>query len=140
MYIIPPFLSPSFPFSFSSLSLLPLSLLPFFPQVCVQTMEMLIAGQHVPEENLVLLGQLPHGRRQFYSALLSILLPMRCDPVVTLLTLQKSQQEEVSLEKLFKQTDEENSVEVCNSINRQILCLGLACCLGLTRSEKMFLL
>ena len=134
MYIIPSYLSHSSPSSMFSLSLHPLSLhplslLPFLPKVCVQTMEMLIAGQHVPKENLVLLGQLPHGRRQLYSVLLSFLLPMRCDPVVTLLTLQKSQQEEVSLEKLFKKADEAKSVEVCNSINSQILCPELACCL-----------
>ena len=99
---------------------------------------MLIADQYVPKENLVLLGQLPHGRRQLYSALLSILLTMRSDPVVTLLTLQKSQQEEVSLEQLFKEADEENSVEVCNSINSQILHPELACYLESTHENVRY--
>ena len=79
----------------------------------MQAVEALSAGQHVPEEKLVLLGQLPdasHG--QFHSVLRSILLPMRSDPVMALLTLRESQQQEASLEELFEQAEIEDNAEV----------------------------
>ena len=81
-------------------------------------MEALSAGQSITEEDLVLLGQLPdsiHGHWQFYSVLRSFLLSMRSNPVVTLLILQESLQEEVSLEELFERAEVEDSAEVCNS-------------------------
>ena len=79
----------------------------------MQAVEALSAGQHVPEEKLVLLGQLPdasHG--QFHSVLRSILLPMKSDPVMALLTLQESQQQKASLEELFEQAEIEDNAEV----------------------------
>ena len=82
-------------------------------------MEALIAGQHVHEEDLVLLGQLPdttHGYGQFSSVLRSILLSMRSDPVIILLTLQEAQQQVTSLEELFERAEAEDSAEVCSSI------------------------
>ena len=84
-------------------------------------MKMLITGQHVTKEDLVLLGQLPdyrHNQRQFYSQLCSILLPMKRDPVVTLLTLQKSHQQEASLEELFERAEVEDSAEVWDGIQQ----------------------
>ena len=65
----------------------------------------------------MLLGELPgdtHG--QFYSLLRSILLPMKDNPVVDLLTLQESQQE-ASLQQLFERAEAEDSGEVCDSSN-----------------------
>ena len=76
-------------------------------------MERLIAGQYVTKEEL--LGQLPDppdNYQKFYSQLRSILLSMKSDPVVTLLTLQDSQQQEASLEELFERAEKEDSAEV----------------------------
>jgi len=78
-------------------------------------MKKLIEGQYVTEEDLILLGQLPDpkdGCGQFYSKLRSILLPVMNDPVVTLLALHESQEQEASLEKLFERAREENSAKV----------------------------
>ena len=108
-------------FFFHFLSLLFIPSFPLPPQMCAQTMKKLIAGHHVTKEDLVLLGQLPnrrHDQRQFYSLLRSILLPMKRDPVVTLLALQKSHQQEVSLEELFERAEVEDSAEVWSSIQR----------------------
>ena len=80
-------------------------------------MERLIAGQYVTKEEL--LGQLPDppdNYRKFYSLLHSILLSMKSDPVVTLLTLQESQQQEASLEELFERAKNEDSAEVCSFV------------------------
>ena len=80
-------------------------------------MEKLTVDQHVAEEELMLLGQLPdplHGHMQFYSVLGSLLLPMRNDPVVTLLAPQNPQEQDTSLEQLFKKAEAENSAEVCH--------------------------
>ena len=85
----------------------------------MQTVEELSAGQHVPEEDLVLLGKLPdatQGYGQFYSQLRSFLLPLKSDPVVTFLILQESQQQEASLEKLFERAEKEDSAEVCSNV------------------------
>ena len=82
-------------------------------------MEKLVAGQDITKEDLVLLGQLPdpiHDRGQFYSQLRSGLLSMKSDPVITLLILPESQQQEASPEQLFKRAETENSAEVCFSI------------------------
>ena len=68
----------------------------------------------------MLLGQLPdakHGYGQFHSLLRSFLLPMKKDPVVSLLTLKESQQQETSLEELFEKAETENSAEVSIAIN-----------------------
>ena len=89
----------------------------FLSQACIEAVEALSAGQYVTMEKLVLLGELPgdtHG--QFYSLLRSILLPMKNNPVVDLLTLQESQQE-ASLEQLFERAEAEDSAEVCGSSN-----------------------
>ena len=91
-------------------------------------MERLVAGQHVTEEDLVLLGQLPdatQGHRQLFILLRSFLLPMKSDPLVTLLTLQESQQQELSLEQLFVKAESEDSAEVCGSIKWHQLYLAL---------------
>ena len=83
-------------------------------------MAALSSGQHVPLKDLVLLGQLPdakHGYGQFHSLLRSFLLPMKKDPVVSLLTLKESQQQETSLEELFEKAETENSAEVSIAIN-----------------------
>ena len=89
--------------------------LPF--QACAQTMEKLTAGQHVTEEELELLGQLPdpaHGYSKFYSELCrTILKRMKSDPVVTLLTVELPQQQNTSLELLFDKAEAEDSAEVC---------------------------
>lgn len=80
-------------------------------------MERLTADQHVTEEELVLLGQLPdpkHGYMQFYSVLRSLLLPMKNDPVVTLLAPQNPQEQDTSLEQLFKRAEAEDNAEVCH--------------------------
>ena len=85
--------------------------------MCVQIMEKLIADKHVAEEELMLLGQLPdpsHGYTQFYSVLHSLLLPMRNDPVITLLAPQNPQEQDTSLEWLFKRAETEYGAEVCN--------------------------
>ena len=82
-------------------------------------MEALSADQPITEEDLVLLGRLPdpiHGHLRFYSVLHSFLLSMRSNPVVTLLTLQESQQHEVSLEELFERAEKEDSAEVCSNV------------------------
>lgn len=87
----------------------------YTPQVCIQAVEALSAGQDVPEEDLMLLGQLPdatHGYGQFYSLLRSFLLPMKNDPVISLLTLKESQQQEVSLENLFEKAEKEDNADV----------------------------
>ena len=66
----------------------------------------------------MLLGRLPdpiHGHLKFYSVLRSFLLSMRSNPVVTLLILQESQQQEASLEELFERAEKEDSAEVHNS-------------------------
>ena len=73
-------------------------------------MKKLVAGQHVAEEDLMLLAQLPG----FYSKLCSILLPMKNDPIVALLTLHKSQQQEASLEELFERVKMESTAQVCS--------------------------
>ena len=75
-------------------------------------MKKLIAGKYVAEEDLMLLAQLP----DFYSQLCSILLPMKNDPIVALLTLHKSQQQEVSLEELFKRVEMEDTAQVWSSM------------------------
>ena len=96
-----------------SLFFLPISSL---SQLCVKTIERLVAGQHISEEDLVLLGQLPdatQGHEQLFILLRSFLLPMKSDPLVTLLTLQESQQQELSLEQLFVRAESEDSAEVC---------------------------
>ena len=103
--------------------MLPLSFLPPFllPQTCVEAVEALSAGKHVSEEDLVLLGQLPdaiQGHRHLYTLIRSFLLPMKSDPVVTLLTLPESKQQEASLEQLFERAETEDSAEVyCVDIN-----------------------
>ena len=82
-------------------------------------MERLVEGQDITKEDLVLLGQLPdptHDSGQFYSQLRSFLLSMKSDPLVTLLILPESQQQEASLEQLFERAETENSAEVCCSI------------------------
>lgn len=102
VHIIPFFFHFLTPFVFSSIF-----------QVCAHTMERLIAGQYVTKEEL--LGQLPDppdDYRKFYSLLRSILLSMKSNPVVTLLTLQESQQQEASLEELFERAENEDSAEV----------------------------
>ena len=114
----------SISYSYGLLSISPLSspssssFPPFLSQACVQTVEALSAGQPITEEDLVLLGQLPdpiYGYKQFYSMLRFFLLSMRSNPVVTLLMLQESQQQEVSLEELFERAEVEDSAEVHNS-------------------------
>ena len=80
-------------------------------------MKKLIAGQHVTEEDLTLLGQLPDPRKghgQFYHEMRSILLRVKSDPVVTLLALHESQEQEASLEKLFQRSQAEDNAEVCD--------------------------
>ena len=76
----------------------------------------------------MLVGQLPHaspGHVQFHSLLRSILLPMKNDPVVALLTLQESQQQEMSLEELFERAEVEDNAEVCSGTNILTLCLRM---------------
>lgn len=106
MYIIPSSFHSLTPFVLSSIF-----------QVCAQTMERLIAGQYVTKEELLQqLPDPPDDYRKFYSLLRSILLSMKSDPVVTLLTLQESQQQEASLEELFERAENENSAEVCSFV------------------------
>ena len=84
-------------------------------------MEELIAGQDVTKE--ALLGQLPDPPdvyRQFYSKLHSIVLSMKSDPVVTLLILPESQQQEASLEELFERAEKEGSAKVCSFVTNQL--------------------
>ena len=90
-------------------------------------MEAPSAGQHVPEKNLVSLGQLPdtsHG--QFHSVLCSIILPMKSDQVMALLTLQESQHQEASLEELFEQAEIEDTAEVGGEFTFRTTCT-MAC-------------
>ena len=120
----PPFLPCSLPFptSFS----LPL-------QTCVQAVEALSAGQHVSEEDLVLLGQLPHSthdHRHLFTLIRSFLLPMKSYPVVTLLTLQEPEQQQASLEQLFERAETENSAEVCYVGTANGCIQDVVCCLG----------
>ena len=91
----------------------------FCPQACVEMVEALSAGKHAQKENLLLPGQLPDiTNEQFYSLLRKFLVQLKSDPVVTLLTLQESQQQEVSLEELFETFQKEDSAEVCGGIDR----------------------
>ena len=104
-------LSPSLPHS-----ILPLLLLSFQPQMCVEAVEALSAGKHVSEEDLVLLGQLQdptQGHSHLFTLIRTFLLPMKTNPVVTLLTLQESEQQKASLEQLFDRAETEHSAEVC---------------------------
>ena len=81
----------------------------------MQIVEALSAGQHVSEEDLLLLVQLretTEGQEQLYSGLRSFLLKMRADPVITLLTLEELKQQEASLEQRFKRAETEDSAEV----------------------------
>ena len=81
----------------------------------MQIVEALSAGQHVSEEDLLLLVQLretTEGQEQLYSELRSFLLKMKGDPVVTLLTLQELKQLEASLEQRFKRAETEDNAEV----------------------------
>ena len=84
--------------------------------MCVEAVEALSAGKHVSEEDLVLLGQLPdptQGHRHLFTLIRTFLLPMKRNPVVTLLTLQESEQQKASLEQLFEREETEDSAEVC---------------------------
>ena len=84
----------------------------------MQAVETLSVSQHVPVENLVKLGLLPGAKDgHFYSQLREMLLPMKCDPVVALLTLQEPQ---ASLEQLFERAETENTAEVCTGVSSQI--------------------
>ena len=81
----------------------------------MQIVQALSAGQHVSEEDLLLLVQLretTEGQEQLYSGLRSFLLEMMADPVITLLTLQELKQQEASLEQRFKRAETEDSAEV----------------------------
>ena len=90
----------------------------FCPQACVEMVEALSAVKHAQKENLLLPGQLPDiTNEQFYSLLCKFLLQLKSDPVVTLLTLQESQQQEVSLEELFETFEKEDSAEVRGGID-----------------------
>ena len=111
-------LSLSFLCSLSFFPMLPVSFLPplLLPQTCLKAVEALSAGKHVSEEDLVLLGQLPdsiQGHRHLYTLIRSFLLPMKSDPVVTLLTLQEPEQQQTSLKQLFERAENEDSAEVC---------------------------
>ena len=84
--------------------------------MCVEAVEALSAGKHVSEEDLVLLGQLPDPRqahRHLFTLIRTYLLLMKRNPVVTLLTLQESEQQKASLEQLFERAETEDSAEVC---------------------------
>ena len=120
-------LLPSFPCSPSHSFLLSFCL-----QTCLEAVEALSAGKHVSEKDLVLLGQLPdaiQGHRHLYTPIRSFLLPMKSDPVVTLLKLQEPEQQQASLEQPFERAETEDSAEVCCvGINSCIQ--DLACCLG----------
>ena len=123
-------LSPLLPLSF-----LPLFLLSFCLQTCVEAVEALSAGKHVSEEDLVLLGQLPdptQGHGHLFTLIRTFLLPMKSNPVVTLLRVQESQQQKASLEQLFERAKTEDSAEVCCvHMNSERLYSGysLGCCL-----------
>ena len=82
----------------------------------MEAVEALSAGKHVSEEDLVLLGQLPdptQGHGHLFTLIRTFLLPMKSNPVVTLLTVQESQQQKASLEQLFERAETEDSAEVC---------------------------
>ena len=82
-------------------------------------MKALLEGQHVQKEDLLLLEQLPDVTNgQFHYQFRCFLLHLKSDPVVTLLTLQESQQQETSLEELFERFEKEDSAEVCGGIDR----------------------
>ena len=84
----------------------------------MEIVEAISEGQHVQKEDLLLLGQLPDTtNRQFYSLISPFLICLKSDPVVTLLTLEDSQQQETSLEELFERFEKEESAEVCGGID-----------------------
>ena len=57
-------------------------------QACVQSVEAMSSGEHVKEEDLLILCQLPDGRYgRLYKQLKDYLQPMQHDPVLALLTL-----------------------------------------------------
>lgn len=68
-------------------------------QTCVQTVENINSGsENIDKDDLLLLCQLPDGSRgKLFSQLRTMLLPMKDDPVVALLTLKDG----VSVEDLF---------------------------------------
>ena len=100
-------------------SLLPFpSLSVFCPQACMAIVEAISEGKHVQKEDLLLLGQLPDTTNgQFYSLIRPFLMCLKSDPVVTLLTLEESQQQEASLEELFDRFEKEECAEVCGGID-----------------------
>ena len=96
-------------------------------------MEALSAGKHVSEKDLVLLGQLPdpiQGHRHLFTLIRSFLLPMKSDPVVTLLKLQEPEQQQASLEQLFERAETEDSAEVCYVGTANGCIRDVACCRG----------
>ena len=123
-----PLCLPFFSSSPLPLSILPLLLLSFQPQMCVEAVEALSAGKHVSEEDLVLLGQLPdptQDHRHLFTLIRTFLLPMKRNPVVTLLTLQESEQQKASLEQLFEREETEDSAEVCCSHQQPMVVLKI---------------
>ena len=84
----------------------------------MEIVEAISEGQRVQKEDLLLLGKLPDtANRQFYSLISPFLICLKSDPVVTLLTLEESQQQEASLEELFERFEKEESAEVCGGID-----------------------
>ena len=97
----------------------------------MQALEALSAGQHVSEEDLVLLGQQPDStqdHRHLFTLIRSFLLPMKSYPVLTLLTLPESQQQKASLEQLFERAETEDSAEVCCVGTANGCIQYIACC------------
>ena len=91
-------------------------------------MKALREGQHVQKEDLLLLEQLPDvTNAQFHHHFRCFLLHLKSDPVVTLLMLQESQQQETSLEELFETFEKEDSAEVRGGIDRHAANAGLNC-------------
>ena len=84
------------------------------PQVCVQTVQSMSAGQYVSEDKLIVLCELCDGTHgQLFVEAQSYLTPMRNDPVVAQLTLKGTQHKgKVSLEQLFLEADEQKTPEV----------------------------
>ena len=73
------------------------------------------AGEHVSEDSLLYLCQLPDGSHgQLYTQLKEYLLPMKDDPVVALLTLRESHfKRHVTIEQLFEKAQQDGNAEVC---------------------------
>ena len=84
----------------------------FFVQSCVQAVENITSGvKDIDKDGLLLLCNLPDSSRgKLFSQLRTMLLPMKNDPVVALLTLKNKYS--LSVEELFDEAELNETAEV----------------------------